>query len=73
MGFADQCLTGSNVRKFLLESHKKFIGADIGKRSLVISRINQDLDCVDIRHPNDPNQVNNTPKLIQLYKQLSTL
>ena len=35
---------------FLLESHKRFM-KDIGKRNLVISRLNQDLDCVDIRDP----------------------
>lgn len=33
---------------------------DIGKRSLVVSRMNQDLDCVDVRNPNDPNQVRNS-------------
>jgi len=49
------------------------MGEDIGKRSLVISRINQDLDCVDVRNPNDPTQVNNTPKLIELYKTMSKL
>ena len=42
--------------KFLLDSHKRFM-KDIGKRNLVIGRLNQDLDCVDIRDPNDPNQI----------------
>ena len=46
---------------------------DIGKRSLVISRVNQDLDCVDVRHPDDPTQVNNSKVLLDLYKRLSTL
>ena len=55
--------------KFLLECHKLFM-KDIGKRNLVISRLNQDLDCVDIRDPNDPNQIQNTKRLLEMYKIL---
>lgn len=67
MAMMDKLLPGSE--KFLMECHKKFM-KDVGKRNLVISRMNQDLDCIDIRDPNDPNQINNTPRLIEMYKQL---
>ena len=43
---------------------------DIGKRNLVIGRLNQDLDCVDVRDPQDPNQISNSKKLIDMYKIL---
>ena len=63
----DQQLKGS--KEFLLKSHKLFM-KDIGKRNLVISRLNQDLDCVDIRDPSSPNQIQNTKKLTEVYKLL---
>ena len=47
----DKKLKGS--KQFVLESHKMFM-KDIGKRNLVISKLNQDLDCIDIRDPEDP-------------------
>lgn len=50
LGIMDKWMRGSSSRKFLLESHIKFM-KDIGKRNLVISRLNQDLDCVEIRDP----------------------
>jgi len=65
----ERCLSGADARHFLLESHARFM-RDIGKRSFVISRLNQDLDCVDIRDLNDPNQISNAAKLIELYKEL---
>ena len=56
----------------MLESHQKYM-KDIGKRSIVIQRINRDLDCVDIRDHRYPSPINNSKKLVELYKDLSTL
>ena len=56
-------------KEFVIQCHKKFM-KDFGKRNLVISRLNQDLDCVDIRDPNTPNQITNTKKLTEMYKLL---
>ena len=63
----DKELAGS--KEFLYQCHKRFM-KDFGKRNLVISRLNQDLDCVDIRDPDDPNQITNTKKLKEMYKLL---
>ena len=67
LSLMDKQIKGSE--KFLLDSHKRFM-KDIGKRNLVISRLNQDLDCVDIRDPSDPNQIQNSKKLKDMYKTL---
>ncbi len=43
---------------------------DVGKRNLVISRLNPDLDCIDVRDPKAMTHIPNQEKLVQLYKTL---
>ena len=52
-----------------MQCHKKFM-RDVGKRNLVVGRVSQDLDCVDISDPDRTQQIQNTPKLIEMYKLL---
>lgn len=67
----DSHMYGRDAKKFLEELHRHYM-KDVGKRNLVISRLNQDLDCVEIGDPAAPGQINNTPTLIDLYKRLCT-
>jgi len=60
IGIMEEWLKGREARKFLVECHKKFM-KDVGKRNLVIGRLNQDLDCVDICDPVSTKQIANTP------------
>lgn len=46
----DRHYAGSQARHFLMTCHKKFM-RDVGKRNLVVGRVSQDLDCVDISDP----------------------